>query len=87
MRQHMRRLAPVGLLAVTAAFAGAMLGGTGLGSAATQAEADEPGAADDPGDAAGRVDAHGQGRPVDGQPDRRMTTRGGGAMRTAAAAR
>ena len=37
MRQHMRRLAPAGLLALTAAFAAAMLGGTGLGSAATQA--------------------------------------------------
>jgi len=33
----MRRLAPAGLLAVTAAFAGAMLAGTGPGSAATQA--------------------------------------------------
>ena len=33
----MRRLAPLGLLATTAALAGAMLGGTGLGSAATQA--------------------------------------------------
>ena len=37
MRQHIRRLTPVGILAVTAAFAGAMLGGTGLGSAAIQA--------------------------------------------------
>jgi hypothetical protein len=37
MRRHMRRLAPAGLLALTAALAGAMLGGTGLGSAATQA--------------------------------------------------
>ncbi len=37
MRQHMRRLAPAGLLALTAAFAAAMLGGTGLGSAAIQA--------------------------------------------------
>jgi hypothetical protein len=38
MRRHMRRLAPLGLLALTAAIAGAMLGGTGLGSAATQAK-------------------------------------------------
>lgn len=37
MRRHMRKLAPLGLLALTAAFAGAMLGGTGIGSAATQA--------------------------------------------------
>ena len=37
MRRHARKLAPLGLLAVTAAFAGAMLGGTGIGSAATQA--------------------------------------------------
>jgi hypothetical protein len=38
MRKHLRRLAPLGLLATTAALAGAMLGGTGLGSAATQAK-------------------------------------------------
>ncbi len=37
MRRHMRRLAPAGVLALMAAIAGAMLGGTGLGSAATQA--------------------------------------------------
>ena len=37
MRRHARKLAPLGLLALTAAFAGAMLGGTGIGSAATQA--------------------------------------------------
>jgi hypothetical protein len=37
MRRHTRNLLSLGLLAVTAAFAGAMLGGTGLGSAATQA--------------------------------------------------
>ena len=37
MRRHARSLAPLALLAVTAAFAGAMLGGTGIGSAATQA--------------------------------------------------
>ena len=37
MRRHARTLAPLALLAVTAAFAGAMLGGTGIGSAATQA--------------------------------------------------
>ena len=36
MRRHARRLAPLGLLALTAALAGAMLGGTGLGTAATQ---------------------------------------------------
>jgi hypothetical protein len=38
MRHHVRRLVPVGLLAVTAALAGAMLAGTGSGSAATQAK-------------------------------------------------
>ncbi len=69
MRQHMRRLAPAGLLALTAAFAATMLGGTGLGSRRDPGEADEPDASDDPGDAAGRVDAHGQGRPVDREPD------------------
>jgi hypothetical protein len=37
MRRHMRRLAPAGVLALTAAFAVTMLGGTGLGTAATQA--------------------------------------------------
>ena len=37
MRRHTRSFLSLGLLAVTAAFAGAMLGGTGLGSAATQA--------------------------------------------------
>ena len=37
MRRHMRKLAPLGLLALTAALAGAMLGGTGIGSAATKA--------------------------------------------------
>ncbi len=37
MKRHRRGLLTMGLLAVTAAFAGAMLGGTGLGSAATQA--------------------------------------------------
>ena len=37
MRRHARKLAPLGLLALTAALAGAMLGGTGIGSAATQA--------------------------------------------------
>ena len=37
MRRHARKLAPLALLALTAAFAGAMLGGTGIGSAATQA--------------------------------------------------
>lgn len=37
MRRHTRSFLSLWLLAVTAAFAGAMLGGTGLGSAATQA--------------------------------------------------
>ena len=37
MRRHLRKLVPLGLVAATAAFAGAMLGGTGLGVAATQA--------------------------------------------------
>jgi hypothetical protein len=37
MKRHTRGLLSLSLLAVTAAFAGAMLGGTGLGSAATQA--------------------------------------------------
>ena len=34
--RHMRRLVPLGILAATAAFAGAMLGGTGMGVAANQ---------------------------------------------------
>ena len=33
----MRRLVPLGILAAVAAFAGAMLGGTGMGVAANQA--------------------------------------------------
>jgi hypothetical protein len=37
MRRRTRSFLSLGLLALTAAFAGAMLGGTGLGSAATQA--------------------------------------------------
>lgn len=37
MRRHLRKLIPLGLLAATAAFAGAMLGGTGLGVAASTA--------------------------------------------------
>jgi hypothetical protein len=37
MRRHLRKLVPLSVLAATAAFAGAMLGGTGLGVAATQA--------------------------------------------------
>ena len=36
MRRHMRRLVPLGILAAVAAFAGAMLGGTGMGVAANQ---------------------------------------------------
>ena len=38
MRHHLRRLGPLGLLAATAAFAGAMLAGTGAVTAATQAK-------------------------------------------------
>jgi len=38
MRHHLRKLAPVALLAVTAALAGAMLAGTGAGEAATKAK-------------------------------------------------
>ncbi len=38
MKRRTRGLLSLGLLATTAAFAGAMLGGTGLGSAATQAK-------------------------------------------------
>ena len=37
MKRHVRKLVPLLLLGATAAFAGAMLGGTGIGSAATQA--------------------------------------------------
>jgi hypothetical protein len=37
MRLNMRRLAPVGILGLTAAFAAAILAGTGMGIAATQA--------------------------------------------------
>ena len=38
MRHHLRRLVPLGLLAATAAFAGALLAGTGAVTAATQAK-------------------------------------------------
>jgi hypothetical protein len=37
MRRQIRTLAPVALVALTAGLAGAMLGGTGIGNAATQA--------------------------------------------------
>ena len=70
MRRHMRKLAPLGLLALTAALAGAMLGGTGIGSRRDPGPADEHAAADDHRHAAGRLDAHRQGRHVDREPDR-----------------
>jgi hypothetical protein len=38
MRRHTRKFVPLALFAATAAFAGAMLGGTGLGSAAIKAK-------------------------------------------------
>ena len=69
MRKHLRRLAPIGVLAVTGALAAAMLIDTGPGAAATKAEADEPDATDDQRDSAGRLDAHRPRRPVDGQSD------------------